>query len=229
MKLFKKNNTDIKKIISAVWNFWTSKTGAFLLAVSAIVIGWYQFYINRPILKYGTETIAFISSQNQNDYEVKVKGTSYKDLYLTRVILQNKGAEALSGADVSKIGRNPIRIIVPKNAEMAHYALDNTITTPDITAALQKIDNNLIIEFDFLNSGYQIGTSILHQNPNVEFKVEGSALNVNSITKEWSERQIKYWTLWILGGLYLFLVLFYVYNHWLAKKIAKQEENKKLS
>lgn len=217
MKLFKHNNTDIKKIITAIWDFWTSKTGAFLLAVSAIVIGWYQFYINKPILKYDTETISFISSQNNNNYKVNVHGKEYDDLYLTRVTLQNKGASALSGQDVSKIGHNPIRIVVPEDAKMVHFTLDKTMTTPDLTANLKEFDGDLVIEFDFLNSDYQIGASILHENPNAKFKVEGSALNVNSITKEWSDKQIKFWTFWIMGGLYALLVTIYLYNHLTSK------------
>ena len=48
-------NRDWKAVVSAVWNFWTSKTGAFILAVSGIAVGYYIFYISRPILKYETE------------------------------------------------------------------------------------------------------------------------------------------------------------------------------
>lgn len=214
MRLFKYNNTDLKKTITAIWNFWTSKTGAFLLAVSAIVIGWYQFYINRPILKYETETTSFISSQNNNSYSVLVKGKEYKDLYLTKIILQNTGASALSGQDVSKIGHNPIRVVVPHGAKMVHHTLDNTITTPDLTASLEENNGDLIISFDFLNSDYQIGTSILHENPDAEFKIAGSALNVNDIQKEWSDKQIKYRTFWIMGSLYVLLLAIYLYNHW---------------
>ncbi len=225
MKLFKHNNTDLKKIITAIWDFWTSKTGAFLLAVSAIVIGWYQFYINRPILKYQSETISFISSQNDNQYKVSVKGADYQDLYLTKVILQNTGAAALSGSDVSQIGHNPIRVVVPKDAKMVHYTLDKTITTPDITANLKEVDGDLVMEFDFLNSDYQIGTSILHENQNVEFIVAGSALNVNEITREWSDKKIKYWTWWIMGCLYFILVAIYLYNHWLEKRLKKQQKS----
>lgn len=47
-------NRDWKAVVSAVWNFWTSKTGAFILAVSGIAVGYYIFYISRPILKYET-------------------------------------------------------------------------------------------------------------------------------------------------------------------------------
>lgn len=218
MKLFKHNNTNLKKTLSAVWDFWTSKTGAFLLAVSAIVIGWYQFYISRPILKYDTETISFISSQNNNQYSVKVKDKEYKDLYMTRIILQNKGASALSGQDVSKIGHNPIRIVVPKDAKMVHYTLDNSITTPDLTAVLEENNGDLVMTFDFLNSDYQIGTSILHENPNADFKIAGSALNVNSIEREWSDKQIKYWAFWGMGGLYVLLLAIYLYNHWYKRR-----------
>lgn len=94
---------------AALWDFLTSKTGAFIIGVSAIAVGWYQFYISRPILKYDTEALTFISSQNDNDYRVQVKGREYKDLYQTRVYLYNVGASALSGKDVSKPGHDPIQ------------------------------------------------------------------------------------------------------------------------
>ena len=95
-------NRDWKAVVSAVWNFWTSKTGAFILAVSGIAVGYYIFYISRPILKYETEKVTFISSQNDNAYSVKVKGREYQDLYLTRIYLNNKGAMALSEATFLK-------------------------------------------------------------------------------------------------------------------------------
>lgn len=209
---------DWKELVRAVWNFWTSQTGAFILAVSGIVIGYYIFYISRPILKYETETTTFISSQNKNDYKVSVKGKEYNDLYMTRVFLNNKGAEALSGTDVSKIGHDPIRIIVPKDAKLVHYTLDETATTPAITSELIEYNGDLVIEFDFLNQDYQIVASLLHENPNAQFEIKGSALNVNHISKEWSARQIKSWLIWGLGGLYLFLVLLYIYNNWYKKR-----------
>lgn len=212
-------NRDWKAVVSAVWNFWTSKTGAFILAVSGIAVGYYIFYISRPILKYETEKVTFISSQNDNAYSVKVKGQEYQDLYLTRIYLNNKGAMALSGNDVSKIGHDPIRIVIPKDAKMVHYTLDNTATSHAITARLEKIDGNLVIKFDYLNPDYQIAASILHENPDAEFEVTGSALNVNEITREWSDRQVKFWGLWSLGILYFILLLFYIYNHRPQKRI----------
>lgn len=205
---------DWKYFIAALWNFLTSKTGAFIIGVSAIAIGWYQFYINRPILKYDVETVNFISSENNNQYTVNVRGKEYKDLYMTRIFLQNKGASALSGQDVSKIGHDPIRIVVPEGAKMVHYVLDNTTTTPAITASLKPVGKDLVIEFDYLNSDYQIGASILHENPHAKFKIEGSALNVNEITREWSERQLKFWGLWSLGILYFILLVLYVHARW---------------
>ena len=42
-------------IMNALWDFFTSKTGAFIIGVGAIVIGMYQFYISKPILKYEAE------------------------------------------------------------------------------------------------------------------------------------------------------------------------------
>lgn len=209
---------DWRELLKALWNFWTSPTGAFILAVSGIAVGYYIFYISRPILKYDTEKVTFISSLNDNDYSVSVKGQKYDDLYLTRVYLRNKGAVALSGSDVSKIGHDPIRIAASDKAGIVHYALDNTATTKAITANLENADGEIVIKFDYLNSGYQIATAILHQNPKAEFSIKGSALNVNQITKEWSDKQLKFWGLWGLGILYLILVLIYIYNHWYKQR-----------
>lgn len=202
-----------KAAAAAVWNFWTSKTGAFILGVSGIVFGYYIFYISRPILKYETEKVTFISSANENDYAVSVHGKNYQDLYMTRIYLHNKGAMALSGNDVSKIGHDPIRITVPKDAKLVHYTLDHTATTDAITSKLEKADDGLVIEFDYLNPDYQIAASLLHENPDAEFTITGSALNVNEITREWSDKTIKSYFLWSLGILYLILLLIYIYNH----------------
>lgn len=202
-----------KYIIAALWDFLTSKTGAFIIGVSAIAVGWYQFYISRPILKYDTETLNFISSQNDNDYKVQVKGQEYKDLYQTRVYLYNVGASALSGSDVSKPGHDPIRLVVPKEAGMVHYTLDNTATTDAITAKINPVNDELVLDFDYLNPDYQIAVSVLHENPTDDIKITGSALNVNEITREWNDKDLKFWGLWGLGLLYFILVAVYIYNH----------------
>lgn len=202
-----------KYVIAALWDFLTSKTGAFIIGVSAIAVGWYQFYISRPILKYDTETLNFISSQNENDYKVQVKGKEYKDLYQTRVYLYNVGASALSGSDVSKPGHDPIRLVVPKEAGMVHYTLDNTATTDAITAKINPVNDELVLDFDYLNPDYQIAVSVLHENPTDDIKITGSALNVNEITREWNDKDLKFWGLWGLGLLYFILVAVYIYHH----------------
>ena len=202
-----------KYVIAALWDFLTSKTGAFIIGVSAIAVGWYQFYISRPILKYDTETLNFISSQNENDYKVQVKGKEYKDLYQTRVYLYNVVASALSGSDVSKPGHDPIRLVVPKEAGMVHYTLDNTATTDAITAKINPVNDELVLDFDYLNPDYQIAVSVLHENPSDDIKITGSALNVNEITREWNDKDLKFWGLWGLGLLYFILVAVYIYHH----------------
>lgn len=39
---------DWRAIAAAFWNFWTSKTGAFILAVSGIAFGYYIFLHQPP-------------------------------------------------------------------------------------------------------------------------------------------------------------------------------------
>lgn len=198
------------EIYKSIWNFWTSPTGAFILAVSAMVLGYYQFYISRPILKYYTNTVKIISSSNSSGYEVRVKEKKYGDLFLTKVYLYNLGNEALSGLDVSHLGHDPIRIEIPEDAEMVHFTLDNEETTSAITAKIEPYKNDLILNFDFLNPEYQYVVNILHKNQTSGIKIVGSALNVNKITKAIDDKKIKAWIIWGLCIFYLVLVIRYI-------------------
>ena len=84
------------KAVRALWNFLTSPTGAFLIAVSAILIGYYQFYISRPILKYTTETTEISSASGSDDFKIHINGKDYPKLYKTAVTLSNTMTMALS-------------------------------------------------------------------------------------------------------------------------------------
>ena len=206
----KKETGFFSRWIKYFWAFWTSPTGAFILAVSAIALGYYQFYISRPILRYETKTVKLISSGNNNEYAVDVRGKRYKDLYLTKVYLYNQGEQALSGTDVSHIGRDPIRIEIPEDAKMQHFNLDNDETTNAISAKIIPYGENLVLNFDFLNPDYQYVVNILHENPTDKIRVKGSALNVNHITRAISDRELKTWLILGLGALYLLLIIRYV-------------------
>lgn len=194
----------VKEFLHDSWDFLTSKTGAFLIGVSAILVGSYQFYINKPILQYTAVTNNVISSKNENDFKVIVKSQEYKDLYQTNVTLINNGEQALAGSDVSKIGHDPIRIIIPQGAGVTHYTIDKNETSPAVSAHLEELDNAIIITFDFLNPDNQITATILHQNNVKGFKIVGTAVNVNEITPAWSEHD--YLTA-ITAGLSLLCVL----------------------
>lgn len=209
-----KVKTEEKKLfrdfIKALWVFWTSPTGAFILAVSAIALGYYQFYISRPILRYDLNTVKLISSKNTNDYVVDIDGKKYNDLYLTKVYLFNMGKEALSGLDVSQIGRDPIRVEVPKSANMQHFNIDNEETTEAISAKIVPYGEDLVLNFDFLNPEYQYVVNILHTNESDGIKVTGSALNVNEIKRVISSKELKIWIIWGLSVVYLLLIVIYI-------------------
>ena len=59
-----------------------------------------------------------------------------------------------------QIGHDPIRITVPEGAKLVHYTLDKTATTDAISAKLEKVNDDLVIKFDFLNPDYQIAASL---------------------------------------------------------------------
>ena len=204
----------IRDAIKSMWNFWTSPEGAFILAVSAMALGYYQFYISRPILRYDTNTVKLISSSNSNNYTVDILGKKYEDLYLTKVYLYNQGEQALSGSDVSHIGHDPIRIKVPDEAKMQHFNLDNEETTSSITAEIVPYGKDLVLNFDFLNPDYQYVVNILHEAPSDNIIITGSALNVSEITRTISGRELKELIIWGLGTLYLFLIMWYVFKKW---------------
>lgn len=174
-----------------MWNFLTSKTGAFIIGVSAILVGTYQFYINKPILKYEAEHTNIVSSRNINDLKVTVKEKEYKDLYLTSMTLLNTGSQALDGDNVSKIGHDPIRIVIPPDARLVSYLVDNKDTSKSVTVKLVPYQDSLIIDFDYLNPDNQITVLLLHEKDSDDFKIVGSAVNVNSITRAWTPVQTR--------------------------------------
>ncbi|MBQ8870192.1 MAG: hypothetical protein IJ019_02310 [Alphaproteobacteria bacterium] len=203
----RKKQTPLKKFLHKLWLFLISNVGAFIIGFSALFFGVYQFYIDRPIIKYDTSSRSFISSQNENNFKVTVNDTEYKDLYQTNVILQNTGQEALAGSDVSRIGHNPIRIIVPESAQMVHYTIDNTLTSQSVSANLTKYKNSLVIGFDFLNPQDQIGVSILHQNPNDNFVVKGSAIGVKQVKHVITDKQMLYIAVGLMIGIYILTII----------------------
>ncbi len=201
----------LKKFFNKLWGFLISNVGAFFIGFSALIIGIYQFYINRPIIEYDTQSHSFISSQNDNKFKVVVEDKEYNDLYQTIVIMQNNGQQPLSGSDVSRIGHDPIRIIVPPKAEMVHYTLDKTLTSTAVDASLKEYKNSIIITFDFLNPGDQIAVAILHKKPDETFRVAGSALGVTGISHVMTERQLLWIVVSVLVGIYILtLILSYL-------------------
>lgn len=150
-------------IMNALWDFFTSKTGAFIIGVGAIVIGMYQFYISKPILKYEAEHTNIVSSTDVTDLKVTVREKEYKDMYLTTLTLMNTGSQALDGDDVSKVGHDPIRIVVPKDARLVSYNINKKQTSPAVAASLEPYDGDILIRFDYLNPDNQITVSLLHE------------------------------------------------------------------
>lgn len=204
------------KAVRAMWNFLTSPTGAFLIAVSAILIGYYQFYISRPILKYTTETTEISSASGSDDFKIHINGKDYPKLYKTAVTLSNTGEDALAGSDVSSLGHDPIRIPIPPRVKILYYGINNAETSSDVSAKLIKTDNAIVIEFNYLNPDNQITVNMYSEDNYDKFEILGSAVNVNRITQAWSPEQTRKFIIGTIAGIILFYTLFiylYVRRH----------------
>lgn len=203
----------LKDFLQSIWNFLISQTGTFLIGISAIAVGTYQFYINKPILKYQTAVTNIVSSVNDNEIKVTVREKEYKDLYQTTVILTNTGEQALAGEDVSKIGRDPIRIVIPPHIKIVSYVLDKNQTSSAVSIKLIPIKNAIVLDFDFLNPGSQIAVTLLHEDPNAVFTIRGSALNVTSIGRKWNKTEERIFIISLVAAFYIFFIAAYVLRH----------------
>ena len=210
--VFKKQS----KALRALWNFLTSPTGAFLIAVSAILIGYYQFYISRPILKYISQTTKISSSSGSDDFKIHINGKDYPKLYKTEISLTNTGEEALSGGDVSSIGHDPIRIIIPPRVKILHYGLDNEETSKNVAVELVPIKDAIVIKFNYLNPENKITVILYSEDSYSGYKIQGSAVNVNQITQAWTDEQTQKFVFGSIFGIIIFYTLFiylYVRRH----------------
>jgi hypothetical protein len=199
-------NPALKKFIRKLWSFLISNVGAFVIGFSALLIAVYQYALNRPILSYDAVTHNVISSLNDNRFKVMIENKEYDDLFQTVVILKNTGQQPLDGKDVSKIGHDPIRIILPKAAKTVHFTLDKTLTSDNVSVQLTPYKNDIVILFDYLNPGDQIAVTILHREPSDSFRVVGSALGLKTISHVLTDRQILYLVVYALIGLYVLTV-----------------------
>jgi len=190
-----------------LWSFLTSSTMAFMLAVSAILIGYYQFYLSRPILEYTSSTSKMISSSKQG-LQLHIDGKAYANLYKSVVTLTNTGEEALSGDDVSPLGHDPIRIPIPPRVKILYYDIDNDITSPDVVAKLEPDDRAIVIRFAYLNPNNSIGVDLYSEQDYSQYKVTGSAAGVNQITQTMTAKEKHKFIASVVLGLIAFYSLF---------------------
>ncbi|MBP5399698.1 MAG: hypothetical protein J6Y53_04705 [Alphaproteobacteria bacterium] len=179
------------KRLQTIWKFLTSDSMAFLMGIVAIIIGYYQFYISRPILEYSTSTDKIISTPSSGGMKLHINGAEYQDIYKSLITLTNSGEEALSGSDVSPIGHDPIRIPIPPRVKILSYNIDSENTSPEIDAQLKKIGNDIIITFSFLNPKNSIGINLFTEHDYDQYKIIGSAVGVNKILPALSGQKYK--------------------------------------
>ena len=190
------------KRLQKIWKFLTSDSMAFLMGIVAIIIGYYQFYISRPILEYSSSTSKIISTPSSGGIKLHIAGDEYQDIYKSLITLTNSGEEALSGSDVSPIGHDPIRIPVPPRVKILSYNIDSESTSPEVDAKLQKDKNDIIITFSFLNPQNSIGINLFTEQDYNQYKIVGSAVGVNKILPALSGQKHKMFIYFSLGALF---------------------------
>ena len=186
--------------------FLFSAECAFAIGVTGIILAYYFYDINRPILEYESKTEKIISSNNDTGIKISVNGKEYQDLYLTSVVLSNSGGIGLSGKDVSPIRDDPVRIIFPPKNKIVGFHVDNNHTSDEISCRLIPSENELILEFNYINPNSSITVNILHEENSSDFTMKGNALNVSSIEKK-SEINKTVRLCW--GATILFYILMY--------------------
>lgn len=194
--------------LNRLWNFLTSSTMAFMLAVSAIAIGYYQFYLSRPILEYASFTTKITSSSTPTGLHFHINGISYQNLYKSVVTLTNAGEQALSGSDVSPLGHDPIRIPIPKQVKILYYDLDDENTSPEVDVKLEYSNQSIVIIFAYLNPGNSIAVNLYSEQNYSQYKITGSAAGVNQITQTLSPQEVQKIELFGIIGLIAFYTLF---------------------
>ena len=202
-----KNSHCSPAFINRLWNFLISSTMEFMLAILALIIGYYQFYISRPILEYSSSTDQIVSSSPDTPFHLHINGVDYHSIYKSTVSLTNCGEAALQGDDVSPKGHDPIRIPIPPQVKVLYYAIDTQDTSPDVDAKLEPGDNAVLIKFSFLNPGDNITVNLFSEHNYDQFKVVGSAVGVNKISRTLSHRQTR--RILVICG--IFLLIFYIF------------------
>ncbi|MBR1648145.1 MAG: hypothetical protein IJ689_00930 [Alphaproteobacteria bacterium] len=206
-----------KGLLYRFWKFLLSDTMAFMMGILAIIIGYYQFYISRPILEYSTVTGKLISSSAPDSgLHLHINGTNYQNIYKSTVSLTNNGEEALSGEDVSPLGHDPIRIPIPQNVKILYYGIDYDNTSPEVDAKLLREDKDIVIKFGYLNPGNSIAVNLFSEQDFENYKVVGSAVGVNQITKSLNNHQSR--KILVLGimlilSCYILFTLLYFHKH----------------
>ena len=196
------------KFFNKVWSFLVSSSMAFLLAILAMIVGYYQFYLSRPILEYSSSTDKIVSTSASEGVHLHIDGINYKNIYRSVVSLVNNGEEALSGSDVSPLGHDPIRIPIPPQVKIVYYSINYENTSPEVDAQLLRIKDGIVIKFGYLNPGNSVAVNLYSEQDYDQFKVVGSAVGVNEITQTLNHRQTKRMIIWGVIGTIIFYLLF---------------------
>lgn len=210
-KVYKAHPT---KIVYGFWQLLVSNTGAFFLGITAMMIGYYQFYISRPIIKYTSSTSQVSSFLDDDSLKVMIKGKEYPEVYKTTIMVSNFGQEALSGSDVSQ--SDPVRVYIPAQVEVLHYNINRKMTSYDVKVDLSPKEKDIVITFNYLNPDNQIAVDLFSPQDFSDYKVIGSAANVENIEEAWSSQQVERFIV-VIGVIILFL-LFLLFKFYLYQK-----------
>ena len=210
-----------RALMRKIWSFLISSSMAFLLAILAMVAGYYQFYLSRPILEYSSATDKIISTSSSEGINLHINGNDYKDIYRTVVSLINNGEEALSGSDVSPLEHDPIRIPIPPQVKILYYNINYENTSPEVDAQLLRIKDGIAIKFSYLNPGNSIAVNLFSEQDYNQFKIVGSAAGVNKITQTLSHRQTKKIIIFGILGIIIFYALFSVWYFHRHRKLPR--------
>jgi len=192
---------------------------AVLISSSSLLFAYFVYRKNRAnkktkLLNSKRATYNVINKNNRyyEKVEIKYENKTLDVFSSTIITIKNSGTDVIKKEDIAK--QAPIKIILDDKYEILEYRIKKKPNKISKIGVNQK-ENNLIINFDFIESGESLKIEILHtaessKSFSIEGKIIGTKEEIEDISIE--KKILNSGTKWRIGLVgFLMFVLFFVF------------------